>query len=236
MDKYSINARLYPMAILLLPIVILGITYSIEMESYLNVLSSIGISAALSYFLAQIGRDNGQRKEKGLWEFWGGAPVEQLFSFQNCEIDEQTKKRYHKKMETVVPLENEIDFSSATTEETKGIYQSWTKYLITNTRDTKKYSLVFKELISYGFRRNLWGLKSFSIFLILACMTANFGYNFFVNKSFNPLDYSLGFQVSEITLLCVLLVWIFIINRAWAKIPAFAYAERLLETIDNLID
>lgn len=224
------------MAILLLPIVILGITFSIEMGSYLNVLSSIGITAALSFFLAQIGRDNGKRKEKRLWEFWGGAPVEQLFSFQNCEIDEQTKKRYHKKMETVMPLENEIDFSSATIEETKGIYQSWTKYLITNTRDTKKYSLVFKELINYGFRRNLWGLKSFSIFLILACITANFGYNFSVNESFNPLDYSLGFKVSEIILLCVMLVWIFIINRTWVKIPAFAYAERLLETIDNLID
>ena len=52
MDKYSINARLYPMAIFLLPLIILGLTYSIEMESYLNILSSFGVSTNLGCFLA----------------------------------------------------------------------------------------------------------------------------------------------------------------------------------------
>lgn len=235
MDKYSINARLYPMVILLLPLIIIGITYSIEMESYLNILSSLGVSAALSYFLAQIGRDNGKRKEKGLWGFLGGAPIEQLFSYQNNIIDEQTKTRYHNKMKTVIPLETDIDFSSSN-KETQSIYQSWTKYLITNTRDTKKFSLLFKELISYGFRRNLWGVKTFSILLILTCLVANYGYHMLSNKTYNPIDFSLGFQVSETILFCLLLLWIFIINREWVKIPAFAYGERLLETIDNLIN
>ena len=143
MDKYSINARLYPMAILLMPLIIIGIAYSIEMESYLNILSSIGVSAALSYFLAQIGRDNGKRKEKVLWDSWGGPPVEQIFSYQNSVIDEHTKTRYHKKMNKVVPAEHEIDFKSGTQAESKIVYQSWTKYLITKTRDTKKFSLLF---------------------------------------------------------------------------------------------
>lgn len=224
------------MAILLMPLIILGISYSIEMESYLNILSSIGVSAALSYFLLQLGRDNGKRKEKGLWDYWGGAPTEQLFSYQNNLIDVQTKNRYHKKMISVVPAETDIDFKSAPQEETKSIYQSWTKYLITNTRDTKKYSLLFKELISYGFRRNLWGLSSFSILLILLCIIGNYGYNYMLNKTLNPFDYSIMFQISQVLLIGLLLIWVFIINRNWAKIPAFAYGERLLETIDNLID
>lgn len=220
------------MAILLLPLIILGIAYSIEMESYLNILSSLGVSAALSYFLAQIGRDSGKRKEKGLWEYWGGAPVEQLFSYQNSVLDLQTKNRYHKKMISKVSMESDIDFKSASQNETKSIYQAWTKYLIANTRDTKKYSLLFKELISYGFRRNLWGLRIFSIILILLCIIGNY----IITRSLNPIEYSLTFKVSEIALLGLLLIWIFIVNRDWVKIPAFAYAERLLETIDSLIE
>ena len=98
MDKYSLNARFYPMLILLLPFITIRIAYSIEMESYLNILSSLGISAALCYFLSQIGRDSGKRKEKGLWDYWGGAPTHQLFSYQNDRIDERTKTRYHEKM------------------------------------------------------------------------------------------------------------------------------------------
>jgi hypothetical protein len=31
-----------------------------------------------------------------------------------------------------------------------------TAWLLTQTRDTKTFSILFRENISYGFRRNLW--------------------------------------------------------------------------------
>lgn len=233
MDKYSLKARLYPMFILFLPLIAIGISYSIDIENYLNILTSIGISAALSYFFSNLGRDSDKRKEKELWDSWGGAPTQQIFSYDNDRIDQHTKDRYHRFMLSRLPTKETIDFT-VEQETVKEIHQSWTKYLITQTRDTKKFALLFKENTSYGFRRNLWGLKPFSLALICICLIVNYLYSATNSNSINFLNYSVTFKVSESILVLLFLVWIFIIKKEWVKIPAFAYAERLLETIDIL--
>ena len=46
-------------------------------------------------------------------------------------------------------------------EEADEIYRSWSNYLRTNVRDIEKYNLLFAELINYGFRRNVYGMKYF---------------------------------------------------------------------------
>ncbi len=38
-------------------------------------------------------------------------------------------------------------------------------YLRENTRDKEKFGLVYAELIGYGFRRNLWGMKKLGVTL-----------------------------------------------------------------------
>ena len=132
------------------------------------------------------------------------------------------------------PLNRTIDFRNSPQKEINEIYRSWVKYLITKTRDTKKYSLLFSENISYGFRRNLWGLKPFSIFLIVTTIISNYFYQIINNDFKSLLPILLDFVVSELILFVLCIIWVFIINKSWIKIPAFAYAERLLETIDTL--
>lgn len=234
MDKYSLNARIYPVVIFLLPLVIIGISYSIEYEEYLQVLTTLGISSALVYFLSNIGRDSGKKKEPSLWKKWGGMPTVQLLCYDNNIIDPITKRNYHKKMLKLSPIENsEIDFENVDLESVVDIYKSWTKYLISQTRDTKKYSLLFKENISYGFRRNLWGLKTISIILILLVLAGNFIFTEIGTGFQNFKDFSINFWISEVLLFILLLIWSFIITNKWIKIPAFGYAERLLESIET---
>lgn len=232
MDKYSIYARIFPMLILFLPLIIIGLAYSVKYEDYYQILSTLGITAALSYFLSNISRDFGKKKEKLLWASWGGAPTSQLLDYGNDIIDSVTKDRYHEKMMQLSPVDQTIDFRNARSEDLIEIYRSWTKYLKTMTRDTKKYYLLFKENVSYGFRRNLWGLKPFSLFLIIICILSNYLFQFLDDDFNNIFPLSLNFIISELLLITLLLVWIFIINKDWIKIPAFAYAERLLESID----
>ena len=92
MDKYSLSARIYPVAILFTPLVVLGIAYSFKFESYIQVLSSIGLSTALIYFLSNIGRDYGKKIESKLWRSWGGMPTIQLLSWSNSIIEHIKKK------------------------------------------------------------------------------------------------------------------------------------------------
>lgn len=235
MDKYSIHARLYPIAISLLPLGVLHFAYFVEIHNHLKLFTSLVFYTALIYLLSQLGRDNGKRKEKALWNSWGGPPVEQLLSFENIEIDLHTKQRYHQKMLRLIPIEKDICVLKLTDEYLSTMYKSWSKYLITHTRDTKKFDLIYKELVNYGFRRNLWGLKSISISLLVLCIILNYLYNVYLFRFLNPVDFDFNFYITEVMLTTLLAFWTFIINRSWVKIPAFAYAKRLLESIDQLI-
>jgi hypothetical protein len=52
-------------------------------------------------------------------------------------------------------------------------YESVTAWLRTQTRDTKTFSILFRENISYGFRRNLWGLKPLGVTIALLAASAS---------------------------------------------------------------
>ncbi len=113
------------------------------------------------------------------------------------------------------------------------IYQSWTNYLIRQTRNAKKHPLLYNDSVSYCFKRNLWGLKSFSLTLIIICFIANFLLFVFYSESLSLSISLVAFFISELVLIILFLIWVKIININWVKTPAFAYAKRLLDTIDN---
>lgn len=233
---YTLKARLYPIVIVLFPIVILGISYSFEFQSYIQVLSSLGTVSALTYFVSQIGRDFGKKKEKFLWASWGGAPSVQLLRLRDSNIDTHTKARYHRRLLALVTDTSMPDSIMESNEPEKAdeVYKAWTKYLINQTRDTKKYSLLFYENTSYGFRRNLLGLKPFALFLTVILLAGNYLFWATKNKSWSPVTMPLSFQISSGILFCILLIWLFLITSDWVKLIAFAYAERLCESIDSL--
>jgi hypothetical protein len=234
-DIYSLKARVYPLALVFLPVFGLGLFYSIEFNSILHSLTSIGLMGALSFMLSQLGRDAGVKKQAALWKEWGGAPTVQLLRWQNSKIDWHTKTRYHKKLQLICPVTQEATqaFEQSNSADADVMYESWTKYLITKTRDTEKYNLLFKDNVSYGFRRNLWGLKQFAIILLVVLLVTNYLYWGFKYNSFAPQTLPVNVLYMEAVLLVFILFWTFKITKSWVRIPSESYAERLLETIDQ---
>jgi hypothetical protein len=171
-----------------------------------------------------------------LWRSWGGPPTTQLFRLSDQRIDEHTKKRYHQKMQNLCAVTTMPDASMEANDPAiaDSVYSAWTKYLISQTRDTKKFSLLFKENTSYGFRRNLWGLRGFAILFTVAVILFNYIFWSVKLKIYNPLLLPTSFIYSTITLLVILSFWLLIVTKSWVKRVAFSYAERLCESVDNL--
>lgn len=235
-DNYTLKARLYPLLILFFPIIIAGVFYSIEFNQLAPAITTCGLAGALTYLFSQLGRDKGKQKEPKLWESWGGSPSVQLLRFRDLRIDSHTKQRYHQKLQQLCPL-SIIPDSNLENTNPAGIdeaYQAWCKYLISQTRDKNKFALLLKDNTSYGFRRNLWGLKVFAIIINIALLVINCGYWYFNLQTFNLLVYPSTFYYTIIALLLNIAFWAFLVNRRWVKIPAFSYAERLCESIDQL--
>ena len=236
MDKYNIQARIYPVIIGFFPIIALGLCYTFEFKSTLHFLSSIEITGVLVFLFSQLGRDMGKKKEKDLWRKWNGCPSVQLLRLRDNSIDVITKNRYHQKLNGICPVPKVPTFNMEKThpEKADDVYVAWTRHLISQTRDPRKFSLLFKENISYGFRRNLWGIKNFSIILILACLVGNYLFWMFRWRTYSPSMYPVSFLYSTVLLLFILLFWLLIIRSHWIRPVAFSYAERLLEATEQL--
>lgn len=233
-NVYVRKARIYPVLILFFPVLVVFAFYVIGYEKYFHFFSSAVAYAVLTFFFANLGRDKGKMKEKELWKNWGGIPTTQILRYSNNYLDNITKERYHKKLgellsDVKIPTKkSEIKKPDKSDE----FYTSGVNILRTKTRDKTKYPLVFTENVNYGFRRNLWGLKSIAIVESVIFILSHFGYmlyDYFVNSQ----TFSINSIILLGVLVFVLLLWIFWINTNWVKIAAFAYAERLLETLND---
>ena len=99
--------------------------------------------------------------------------------------------------------------------------------------DTKKYPLLFKENINYGYRRNVWGLRSIGIVTSgLCCAAAATGLYMRYRATGNVGEEIAGaFAVAFV----FFLLWIFRFSSDWVRIAADAYAARLAESVETMV-
>jgi hypothetical protein len=175
----------------------------------------------------------GKKGERKLYEEWGGMPSVAIFRHLDKRLDGITKARYHKKLPTLVkaaaPSRADEERDPAVTNET---YLAWSNYLRVNTRDTKKYPLVFQELVEYGYRRNLWGLRPAGI--IISGLAAMIASGWCYGKYQITGEWSPDIAGAAGLALVFLFFWVFRFTPEWVRIPADAYAERLAETTDTM--
>lgn len=228
-DIYTLRARLFPAFLVFLPfglgIVSLFPEKIIGWGAILSLLASCGFTM----LLAQMARDPGKKKEKKLFDDWGGTPTTLLLRHREEKIDLYSLERVHRKLTELtgilLPTKEEEQQNHSDADQK---YESCIRYLREATRDKKKFSLVFSENVNYGFRRNLWSMKPIGIFLtLLGIFMALF--SIVMPKTVFP--YSMFCLLIDLLLL---IWWCFSINPDWVKNAAFTYANTLIATCDTL--
>ena len=223
-----------PMFIVLFPV---GVACALWLPNFVAIARMAGALAGplgLAMLLSQIGRDRGYRKQPELWQKWGGSPTVQLLRHGNEKFNPVIRERYHGRLGLLLP-----DLTLPSHEEEKcdprcadDIYEACVKYLIGRTRDQEKFPMVFKENVNHGFRRNLWGLKPLGLVLsasaFVACVASAW-----LMKDASESQMGTAVVASSLTFV-VFLFWIVVVNEMWVRIPADAYAARLLESCEDL--
>ena len=233
-EAYSRQARLYPALLLIAPVVLTG---AAMFSTKLGGLQSLGVSIVGfggAFLLAQLARDSGKGREPSLYQAWGGMPSVLVFRHGHRRIDPITKSRYHKQLSTLVEgtkapsAEDELADPIAADQ----VYAAWSHFLRASTRDTKKFPLLFQENVSYGYRRNVWGLRWIGITLCSLCVVGNGVRLEIIHRS--TMNISEQIAGALVVSLIFLLLWLFRFTSKWVRIPAEAYAERLAESVDTL--
>ena len=235
-DAYDRPARLYPGLIALSPLPVMILCVYARHEALVSSLIALAASCGCAYAMMRIVRNAGQRLQVSLFDAWGGAPTTQLLRHSNRRFDVHTKARFHKalskglgkKMPTAAA---EMDDPLAADE----LYRAASAWLISQTRDVKKFPLLFKENIAFGFHRNALGIRSFGIVVALGCL-AYCAIYVGIQSGWTFLDIPEKTQVpiwiSMLYSALLLGAWLFLFTKTALKETAFAYAERLIQSLD----
>jgi len=160
-DAYSLRARLFPALIAsVMAIVLIAALVPWHRLSWAHALASVGVIVVL-YVMADIARRRGRAVEPRLIRQMGGLPSTTLLRHGDDTFDAAAKARMHRflgaKIGDRAPSAADEQKDPAAADKFYGRCGSW---LRENTRDHKKFNILFDENITYGFRRNLLGLKS----------------------------------------------------------------------------
>ncbi|GEC94644.1 hypothetical protein ZRA01_07170 [Zoogloea ramigera] len=238
-NTYERKARLYPVFLLLAPVVMLVVgVYGVALELKATVAGTLA-TFGVFYLAASIVRENGKRLEDSLFTKWGGKPTTQILRHGNTEIDPVTKARYH----AFLSKHLGVEFPSKASEENDPegadhIYQSATKWLLDRTRDKKTFALLFDENVAFGFRRNCLGIRPFGIAVSAITLAWSLTKSDVITAqgidTASLASLSIGTSVSLAVSLCMLFVWTFFVTKETVKTAAFGYAHMLFRSCDVL--
>jgi hypothetical protein len=152
-----------------------------------------------------------------------------------------TKERFHKVISkglgVSLPSTAQENADPAAADE---VYRAATTWLIGQTRDVKKFPLVFKENVAFGFHRNALGVRPYGVLVSTLCIAWILFHAKVLSVSgpFVAPDrmISLGPEESVATIVAaaILGVWLLFFNEAALQRAGFSYAERLLQSCDNI--
>ncbi len=222
-DRYVFQARLMPTLTVAFPVAVLAAVVVPVDELGLKALSGL-VTMVLMTLLAQIGRDAGREKEPGLFRAWGGKPSTRKLRHRDSDLNQLTLAKLHERLAgaTGAPAPTPKE-EAADPEAADVVYEAYGDHLREATRGD---SVLLSENISYGFRRNLWGMKTGGLALAvigtIGCAISAF--------------WSLGEPAMAVPALAslvnatLLAFWVCRVTRKWVRRAAEAYADRLVRT------
>jgi hypothetical protein len=205
---------------------------------------TIAVSCGGLFLMTNVCREMGKRLEEKLFHEWGGKPTTQLLRHRDVGIDSVTKRRYHAflaaKIRAVFPDPEQEKNDPAKADEA---YQSGARWLLDQTRPDagKKFDLLFRDNVTYGFRRNALGVRPLGIVIAIGCLLWVLAKeHVFFGSSGKGVDWAVLTELAPaaVTSLAVsglmLLVWVFFFTKTSLRTSAFTFARTLLRTCDVL--
>ncbi|SRR6266508_538520 len=243
-DPYDRQARLYPALLCLLPLLaLIALLYAPNVSALAGVVT-LAVSCGALFLMTNICREMGKRLEERLFRDWGGKPTTQLLRHRDDVIDSVTKRRYHAFLAMKINSEfPDADQEKADRAKADGTYQSGARWLLDHTRPDagRQFDLLFRDNITYGFRRNGLGVRPVAIVVAIGCLVWTLAKeHVFISASGKVIDLAALMQLSPAAVASLavsgvmLLVWMFFFTRASLRTSAFSLAQTLLRTCDTV--
>jgi len=234
-DRYNREARLAPALLIAFPA-------ALTLFAWFPALRTVGpaLVALLGFcggilWLSHLARDRGKALEPKLFKDWSGMPSTAMLRHRDDRLPAPLKARYKARLQKHLPdlafpcvEEEEKDPSAA-----DAIYASAGAWLLSQTRDRKRFGLLFEENVNYGFRRNFWALKAEALLVGGASLLIS---AVAIAAEYARVGTAPTIEAAVATGL-VALYTVFVtlrVNVRWVRLAADAFARQLLAACDIL--
>lgn len=223
-DRYTMSARVMPALIVLVPIgaVLAGLALG-------KPLTFVGLplAAALSFLLGDIVRGAGRRAQDSLWEEWGGPPTTQRLRWRGSS-DTDATAQLHRDVSAATDIDlptQEAETSDPAAADKR--YERAVRRLIDLVAaNPVQHPHVQHELTTYGFRRNLYGVKPAGI---ATCILGLASAAAIAIVRDGDLDAQLvPAAIPILSSIGLLAIWLLVVRPRWVRAAADDYADRLL--------
>jgi hypothetical protein len=200
LDAYTMRARLVPAIIAGAPaFAFAAIFVSWGKLGLPHLIAGTALTVLFAAF-ADVARRRGRAIEPSIIASMGGLPTTVTLRHRDPTYDAATKAGFHRfiatKLSDPAPT---VEQEAADPEAADAYYVRGVAWLRENTRNAKKFDVLFNENVSYGFRRNLLGLKLsgflLNAFIVIIC-AAIFWYR-------RPVDWSNGFDAKLLAVIVI---------------------------------
>lgn len=163
-DAYTLRARIVPAIIAVAPaFALVAVSIPFDKFALSQVFASLGLVVLLGV-MGDLARQLGRNAEIEIERELGGRPSS--LSYRDAALDRAYKVRclafLSRKINEQAPSEEDERTDTAAA---NGFYERASAWLREHTRDTERFSVLFSENVTYGMRRNLYGLKPVALFM-----------------------------------------------------------------------
>jgi hypothetical protein len=235
-DAYTIKARVFPAIIAAIP----ALAIVILLVSWTGLALSSGVATIglviILYVFSDFARSQGKRIEPRIYEREGGKPSVTMMRRADTSLDTASKDRYRaflaRKLGCKAPTAAEEEQNQIGAD---AFYEQAGAWLRENTRDTKRFWILFNENITHAYRRNLLGLKwvALGLNLIVVAICAGLLWR---NAPINIADGFTGRVLVVLVVAAIHAVYIVgVVNQHSVIAAARTYARQLILSTETFL-
>ena len=160
LDDYERRARLVPGLLAVLPVAVVVVALGLRENPVValvgGVLSAIGGPVILAGFV----RQRGLALQDALFKSWDGAPTTRSLRHRGDSATAPDRKKLRSHVETILdtPLATATQEASDPVRADAG-YEQAVARVVGQTRDAKRFPLLYAENKNYGYERNMLAMK-----------------------------------------------------------------------------
>lgn len=230
LDRYDRNARLQPALLVLLPAFLLVGTWYPPSRSGSGWIASLLVACGATFLLAQATRRRGRALEQAWGDRVGRRHSARLLSSADRTLSSAQKKRVADWIAQHGPGLPSVDEERRDPRSAEDRRLAAVAWMLEATRGDAATSMLLAENVSYGFWRNMRGLRPIGIAVTLLVMATG-----------AILLWRVGIQDGRFWPGAAVVAgaagalagWIWLVSRRSVEDASLAYAERLFAQIDN---